>query len=233
MHKLSIVVPFYNEEKTISAILERVLKVQVPFEKEIVCVDDGSSDEGPAIVAKLARKHKGLRLVTKPNGGKGSAVRRGLEEASGDVLIIQDADLEYCPEDYPLLLEPIMNGAHVVYGSRYMSPKGRLKENEHFTYYLHKFGNDFLSLATTLLYGQRITDMETCYKVMVKEVYKGLRLVSDDFRIEPEMTAKILKRGYRIVEVPIQYFSRDFDEGKKITWRDGVKALLSLLRWRI
>lgn len=234
--KLSIIIPVYNEELYIETILKRVLAVNIPLEKEIICVDDGSQDRSAAIIKNFMAKNRcaPVQYFYKNNGGKGSAVRFGFRKATGDLLIVQDADLEYNPEDYNLLLRPIFHGKYsVVYGTRYRSGYGNLKKNNSLTFYIHKVGNNVLSFITSLLYFNKITDMETCYKLFTREVYNKLVLVSNDFAIEVELTAKILKSGYTIKEVPIHYYSRDFSEGKKITWKDGVKAANSLLKWRI
>jgi dolichol-phosphate mannosyltransferase len=229
--KLSIIIPVYNEEKTIEIILKKVMNIKIPIEKEIICVDDGSTDDSPNIIKRLS--YKELFYYYKENGGKGSAVRFGLNKASGDILLIQDADLEYDPGDYVKLLEPILtNKTKVVYGSRYLSEKGHLKEHNHLTFKMHKIGNSFLSFLTSFLYSQKLTDMETCYKMFTREVYGKLDLNANKFDIEPEITAKILKGGYKIKEIPINYYSRDYKEGKKITWRDGLKAVYTLLRYR-
>jgi dolichol-phosphate mannosyltransferase len=230
---LSIVIPVYNEERTVEILLEKVLKAKLPIKREVVIIDDGSADSSPKIIGKVISRHPGqqIRYYRKANGGKGSAVRMGFEKAKGDIFLIQDADLEYDPSDYRSLINPILKGkSQVVYGSRYLSERGHLKENSHLTFKIHKLGNDFLSLLASMLYGQRFTDIETGYKLFTSKVYSRLRLESDDFRIEPEITSQILKLGYRITEVPINYYSRDFNEGKKITWRDGVKAA-GLLVW--
>jgi len=232
---LSIVIPVYNEERTVEILLEKVLKARLPVKMEIVIIDDGSADTSPEIIKKVISRHKGqqIRYFRKANGGKGSAVRLGLKKAKGDIFLIQDADLEYDPSDYRKLINPILTGkSQVVYGSRYLSEKGHLKENSHFTFKIHKLGNNFLSVLASMLYGQRFTDIETGYKLFTRRVYGRLRLKSDDFRIEPEITSQILKLGYSITEVPINYYSRDFNEGKKITWRDGIKAAAGLISWR-
>lgn len=238
MKKLSIIIPVYNEENTIKEILNKVVSVKITLKKEIICIDDGSIDNSANIIKKLI-KRKGkdnidIKYFYKENMGKGSAIRLGFKKATGDVFIIQDADLEYNPEDYNKLLELIIKKKFkVVYGSRYLSPEtGHFKEHNHLTYEIHKIGNRFLSLITSILYGTRITDMETCYKVFTREVYDKLNLHSNDFAIEPEITSKILKKGYKIKELDISYFSRDFKEGKKITWKDGVKALFYLIKYR-
>ena len=227
--KLSIIMPVFNEEKTVQQILKKVMDVKIPLEKEILCIDDGSTDSS----SEKIKQFSNVKYFYKDNGGKGSAVRLGLKKATGDIFIIQDADLEYDPEDYNNMLRPILRGdVPVVYGSRYLSEIGKLKENNHLTFKIHLFGNRLLSLITSILYGRRITDMETCYKMFTREVYDNLVLRADDFSIEPEITAKIIKKGNPIKEVSINYFSRDYQEGKKITWRDGVKALYSLIKWR-
>ena len=221
---LSVVIPVYNEKDTIAEILSRV--VAVPVRKEIVVVDDCSTDGTRAILAEL-QPRIGFRLFLQDrNQGKGAALRRGFAEVAGDLVVIQDADLEYSPEEYPELISLICEGrADVVYGSRFL---GRHRVFL-FTHYL---GNRLLTLLTNVLYNTMLTDMETCYKVMRTEVLRSFALRSDGFGIEPELTAKIFKRGYRVYEVPITYDGRGYDEGKKITWRDGVVALWVLLRYR-
>ncbi|MGV8150737.1 MAG: glycosyltransferase family 2 protein [Candidatus Woesearchaeota archaeon] len=235
LKKLSIIIPVYNEEKTLAIILNKVLSVKLPsnIEKEIIIVNDGSKDKSESIIKLFVKKYPQIKYFYKKNGGKGSAIRLGLKKSIGDILVIQDADLEYDPQDFKRMIKPIISGqADVVYGSRYLSPKGHLKENNHTTFQLHWIGNTFLSLMTSILYFKYITDMETCYKMFTREVYSKLNLTSNTFDIEPEITAKILKNKHRIVEISIKYFSRDFSEGKKITWRDGIKALFSLIKWR-
>jgi glycosyltransferase involved in cell wall biosynthesis len=192
---------------------------------ELIVVDDGSKDGTSDILRTLQTKHT-FKLFHKPNGGKGSALRLGFREVTGDLVVIQDADTEYSPEEFPDLIELICQGrADVVYGSRFL---GRHRVFL-FTHYL---GNMFLTFLTNVLYNTMLTDMETCYKAMRVEVLRSFTLKSDGFGIEPEMTAKIFKRGYRVYEVPITYDGRGYDEGKKITWRDGVIALWVLLKYR-
>jgi len=221
---LSVVMPCYNERETIDEIVRRVLAV--PLRIELIVVDDGSKDGSRDILSKLAEELK-FKLVFQPaNAGKGAALRRGFEEVTGDIVLIQDADLEYSPEEYPELIELICQGrADVVYGSRFL---GRHRV----FLFTHYVGNRLLTLITNVLYNTMLTDMETCYKVMRTEVLRSMRLEASGFGIEPELTAKIFKRHYRVYEVPITYDGRGYDEGKKITWRDGVVALWVLLKYR-
>ncbi len=221
---LSVVMPAYNESETIEEIIRRVLAV--PVRTQLIVVDDGSKDGTRDILSRLERE-LGFTLVLQPgNQGKGAALRRGFEEVRGDIVVIQDADLEYSPEEFPALIELIADGrADVVYGSRFL---GRHRVFL-FTHYL---GNRVLTLITNILYNTMLTDMETCYKVMRTEVLRSMTLHSDGFGIEPELTAKIFKRGYRVYELPITYDGRGYEEGKKITWRDGVVALWVLLKYR-
>jgi glycosyltransferase involved in cell wall biosynthesis len=221
---LSVVMPVYNERETIEHMIARVLAVR-GIRIELIVVDDGSKDGTSDILRALGQKYP-FKLLHKPNGGKGSALRLGFKEVTGDLVVIQDADTEYSPEEFPELIELICQGrADVVYGSRFL---GRHRVFL-FTHYL---GNLFLTLLTNVLYNTMLTDMETCYKAMRIEVLRSFTLDSNGFGIEPELTAKIFKRGYRVYEVPITYDGRGYDEGKKITWRDGVVALWVLLKYR-
>jgi glycosyltransferase involved in cell wall biosynthesis len=221
---LSVVMPVYNERDTIEGMIARVLAVP-NLRVELIVVDDGSRDGTSEILRGLQGKYA-FKLFQKPNGGKGSALRLGFKEVTGDLVVIQDADTEYSPEEFPQLIELICQGrADVVYGSRFL---GRHRVFL-FTHYL---GNLFLTFLTNVLYNTMLTDMETCYKAMRVEVLRSFSLNSNGFGIEPELTAKIFKRGYRVYEVPITYDGRGYEEGKKITWRDGVVALWVLLKYR-
>jgi len=221
---LSVVMPVYNEKDTIEQIIPRVLAV--PIRTELIVVDDGSTDGTRDLLTALNQKYP-FKLIFQPqNGGKGAALRRGFQEVRGDLVVIQDADLEYSPEEFPDLIELICQGrADVVYGSRFI---GRHRV----FMFTHYAGNRLLTLITNILYNTMLTDMETCYKVMRTEVLRAFTLDSNGFGIEPELTAKIFKRNYRVYEVPITYDGRGYEEGKKITWRDGVVALWVLIKYR-
>jgi glycosyltransferase involved in cell wall biosynthesis len=221
---LSVVMPVYNELETAEEMIRRVLAI--PLRTQLIVVDDCSTDGTRDLLVRL-EKDLGFTLLLQPqNAGKGSALRRGFDAAKGDLVAIQDADLEYSPEEFPQLIDLICQGrADVVYGSRFL---GRHRVFM-FTHYV---GNRLLTLVTNVLYNTMLSDMETCYKVMRTEVVRSMRLQSDGFGIEPELTAKIFKRGYRVYEVPITYDGRGYEEGKKITWRDGVVALWVLVKYR-
>jgi glycosyltransferase involved in cell wall biosynthesis len=223
---VSVLVPAYDEARTIEGVLRRV--VDLPLRTEIVVVDDGSRDETPAILERLAGELADLRVERQPNAGKGAAIRRAIAMSRGDFVVIQDADLEYDPSDIPVLLGPLLSGrADAVFGTRL---RGGQPQRAHL--FWHYAGNRFLSLLTNVLFNTTISDMEVGYKAFRGDLVRGIPLVSDDFRIEPEITAKVLRRGARLYEVPIQYYGRTYDEGKKITWRDGLLAVGALLRFR-
>ncbi len=227
---LSVVMPVYNEQATLRQIVAAVLAV--PIRKEIVLVDDGSKDQSRAILAELAAAHPEVRVFEHAqNMGKGAALRTGFEQARGEVVVVQDADLEYDPRDYPVLLAPIRRGdADVVYGSRYLvDDRDPGRERDHFYHY---FGNRVLTFVSNLFTGLNLTDMETCYKCFRREVLQNLSIDSRRFTVEPEFTAKIAKRPVRIFEVPIRYQGRKYSEGKKITWRDGVAAIWAIVKYR-
>ena len=226
---VSVVIPSFDEERTIEEIIRRV--AAVPFRAEIIVVDDGSTDATAAILGRLAGEIPQLTTLAQPvNRGKGAAVRMGIAQSRGDIVVIQDADLEYDPADLSRLLDPLLRGvADAVYGTRL---RGGEPQRAHL--FWHYAGNRFLSLLTNVLFNTTISDMEVGYKAFRGELIRGIDLVSDDFRFEPEVTAKILRTpGVRLYEVPIAYYGRTFAEGKKITWRDGVRALGALLRFRL
>jgi len=230
--KISIVIPVYNEKNNIKKILNRVKEAEVfGLKKEIIIVDDFSNDGTREILKKLKDPYIKI-FFHEVNKGKGSALRTGFSKATGDIIVIQDADLEYDPNDYIILLKPILSGkTKVVYGSRFMQKS--IIGKERWAIPTHYIGNKLLSFATSILYFRWISDMETCYKMFTREVLKSLKLRATRFDFEPEITSKILKKGYKIVEVPINFNPRSFEEGKKITWKDGIKALWCLLKYRI
>jgi glycosyltransferase involved in cell wall biosynthesis len=223
--KLSVIVPVFNERNTVAEIVRRMRAVDLPIDREIVIVDDGSDDGTRSVLTQLGDST--VRVVLHPhNRGKGSAIRTGLEHVTGDLVIVQDADLEYDPDDWPKLLAPVLKGrATVVYGSRFTGERRNML-------FLHWVGNRLLSLVTNVLYNTTLSDMETCYKLFDRRVLDGIQLQAERFEVEPELTAKVLRRGIRIYEVPISYSGREFHDGKKITWRDGFIALWTLVKYR-
>ena len=243
--KISVVIPVYNEKATIDEILRRVLETEI--RKEVIVVDDCSSDGTRQILeAMAARKTSGEPFAPAQDGedpvpladlrfffqsmnqGKGAALRRGFAEVTGDIVLVQDADLEYNPRDYTTLLEPLLDGrADVVYGSRFLGGPQRVH------YFWHYVANKLLTLLSDIFTNLKLSDMETCYKVMLTPVMRGITLKSDRFGFEPEITAKIAKRKWRVYEVPISYAGRTYEEGKKITWKDGVHALWCIVRYSL
>jgi glycosyltransferase involved in cell wall biosynthesis len=226
--KLSVIMPVYNECHTLREVVERVLAV--PVAVELICVDDGSRDGSREILGELQMQYPQLRILLQPrNMGKGAALRRGIQEASGDFVIIQDADLEYDPNDYPALLGPlIQNKADVVYGSRFLG-----SGPHRVLYFWHSVGNSVLTLLSNCLTNINLSDMETCYKVFRREIIQSIPIEEDRFGFEPEITVKIAKRHLRIYEVGIGYWGRTYEEGKKIGWKDGVRALWCLMKYSI
>lgn len=229
--KISIIIPVYNEEKTILNVLKELEKTNLGLDKEIIIVDDGSKDNSKKIINEYLSKNKKnskieYKVISKTNAGKGSAVREGIKKAKGELITIQDADLEYDPKDYLKLIKEINRGHSAVYGSRFLKKHKPL-------YRIYFYGNKFLTKLTKILYNSQITDMETCYKMFKSELIKSIKLQSNGFEIEPEITAKILKRGIKIKEVPINYKPRKISEGKKINFRDGLKAIWTLFYWKL
>src|SRR5947207_3305959 len=222
---LSVIVPCYNERATVAELLRRVR--EVPIDKEIIVIDDVSTDGSRDVVAALAKQYPEIRQLLQPvNQGKAAATRGGIDEARGDIVIIQDADLEYDPEEYPKLVQPILDGhADVVFGSRFEGYPRRVM------LYWHRLGNTFLTFLSNATTNLDLTDMETCYKVFRREVIQSIKLRSNRFGIEPEVTAKVARRGYRVYEVPISYYGRDYWEGKKINWKDGFSAIWTILKY--
>jgi glycosyltransferase involved in cell wall biosynthesis len=222
---LSVIVPVFNERQTVAEVIRRIRAAEVPVDVEVIVVDDGSTDGTDKVLAAVGDST--VRVIAHPqNRGKGAAIRTGMEVVRGDLVLIQDADLEYDPDDWIRLLEPILRGkARVVYGSRFTGERKNMLP-------LHWIGNRLLSLITNVLYSSTLSDMETCYKLFDRRVLEGLTIESDRFEFEPEITAKVMRRGHRIYEVPISYAGREVSEGKKITWRDGFGAVWALIKYR-
>jgi len=223
---LSVLVPVYNERNTVAEILRRIRAVELPLALEVVVIDDGSTDGTGKVLSAL--QDSTVRVVTHAaNRGKGAAVRTGLASARGDLVLIQDADLEYDPDDWPRLLDPVLKGkAQVVYGSRFTGERRAMRPAQW-------LGNRLLTLTANVLYRSTLSDMETCYKLFDRDVLEGITVQADGFDFEPEITAKVLRRGYRIYEVPVSYTGRDPSEGTKFDWVDGVHALTTLVRFRL
>src|ERR1700721_300756 len=226
--KLSVVMPVYNERQTLRMMVERVLAV--PLEIELLCVDDGSKDGAREILAELEQKYPQIRVFLQPkNMGKGAALRRGIQEATGDFVVVQDADLEYDPAEFPQLLEPLIAGrADVVYGSRFMGAGAH-----RVFYFWHSVGNWLLTLLSNCLTNINLSDMETCYKMFRREVIQAIPIEENRFGFEPEITVKVARRKLRIYEVGISYSGRTYEEGKKIGWKDGVRALYCLVKYSL
>jgi glycosyltransferase involved in cell wall biosynthesis len=226
--KLSVVMPVYNEKATLRVAIAKVLAV--PLDIELLCVDDGSTDGSREILSDLQSRHAQIKVILQPrNFGKGAALRRGIQAVTGDYVVIQDADLEYDPAEYPLLLGPLVQDkADVVYGSRFLGggPHRVL-------YFWHSVGNNFLTLLSNMLTNLNLTDMETCYKVFRREVIQSITLEEDRFGFEPEVTVKIAKRKLRVYEVGISYWGRTYEEGKKINWKDGMRAIWCLAKYSL
>jgi glycosyltransferase involved in cell wall biosynthesis len=219
--RLSVIIPVYNEKECIENVIERVKKVLI--EKEIIVVDDGSTDGTRELLSKIGGI---ILLLHERNRGKGAAVRTALKKASGNIVMIQDSDLEYPPEQYPEVIQPIVDGyADVVFGSRFLGL-------HRVFYFWHYLGNRFLTLLTNVLYDTILTDMETGVKAFKKEIFDKITIKSNGFDFEPEITAKILKRGYRLYEMPITYYGRGYEEGKKITWKDAFPAIWAIIKYR-
>ena len=225
--KLSVIIPVFNEESTVEELVRSVQAA--PFDKEILIVDDGSTDRTPEILEPLALEEQTRVFRLEKNSGKGAAVRTGIREAIGDFILIQDADLEYDPAEYPKLLQPLLDGkADVVFGSRFIG-----SESHRVLYFLHYVGNRFLTILSNSLTDLNLTDMETCFKVFRREIIQGFALRENRFGLEPELTARVAAAGCRVYEVGISYSGRTYAEGKKITWKDGIRAIFCILRYNL
>jgi glycosyltransferase involved in cell wall biosynthesis len=227
---LSVVIPIYNERQTLAEVVRRVLDAPIEIERELILVDDCSTDGTRELYRRLDEEFPDTTIRVfqhEVNRGKGAALRTGFREARGDIVIVQDADLEYSPSDYPQLLKPILDGrADVVYGSRFVGG-----QEHRVLYFWHSVGNKFLTLLSNMFTDLNLTDMETCYKVFRAEVLRSVIIRSDRFGVEPEITAKVARGQWRVYEVGISYSGRSYEEGKKITWRDGLKAVFAIVRF--
>jgi glycosyltransferase involved in cell wall biosynthesis len=228
--KLSVIVPCYNEAKTIETVLENIKNVSLEIDKEIIIIDDCSTDGTREYLKSIDDKNESIKIIYhSKNCGKGAALRSGFKAASGDIVLIQDADLEYDPHEYPKLLKPIIEDrADVVYGSRFIGG-----ESHRVLYFWHSFGNKFLTLFSNIFTNLNLTDIEVCYKVFRKEILNKIELKEDRFGFEPEITAKISRLKCRIYEVGISYSGRTYDEGKKITWKDGIRAVYVIIKYGV
>lgn len=227
--KLSIVIPVYNEASTIALVAGAIREVEIDMEKELIFVDDCSTDGSREALGSLQQKYPEWKFIYhERNRGKGAALRSGFKQASGDIILVQDADLEYDPRDYPALLAPIRDGhADVVYGSRFLG-----SGPHRVLFFWHSVGNKFLTTLSNMLTNLNLSDMEVGYKLFKKRVLDSIELREDRFGIEVELTAKVARKGWKIYEVPVSYYGRDYSEGKKITWRDGFRALWCILKYR-
>lgn len=227
--KLSVVIPVYNEAATVGELLHRVLAVELPTEREVIMVDDASTDGTRSVLQSLAAKHPEVRLALHDkNQGKGAALRTGFAAAAGDIVLVQDADLEYDPKDYPALLAPILEGyADVVFGSRFAGGGAH-----RVLFFWHMVGNRFLTLFSNMMTNLNLTDMEVCYKVFKREVLAPIQITENRFGFEVEITAKVARGKWKLYEVPVSYHGRDYAEGKKITWKDGFRALWCIVKYR-
>jgi glycosyltransferase involved in cell wall biosynthesis len=228
--KLSIVIPVYNEVQTVDQLISTVLQVETGLSVELVVVDDCSSDGTRAVLEHVRKKHSEMVLLFhERNQGKGAALRTGFAATTGDIVLVQDADLEYDPHEYPNLLRPILDGhADVVFGSRFLGGGAH-----RVVFYWHYVGNKVLTMLSNMMTNLNLTDMEVCYKVFKREVLKDIKIRENRFGFEVEITAKVARKKWRIYEVPISYYGRDYAEGKKITWKDGFRALWCILKYRL